>query len=451
MNLQTFKAATMAEALTQVKTTMGGDAVILHTRTFYTRHWLGLRRREMVEITAGKGLNVGRRRFVAEPAAQAQRAIAAAAGASTQRLPAGRAGLAAYRSAGSSLGSTSGPTGATALASPGDSSAGDSFFGRPSGGNLAPRNALEGSRNLMETPAATGAAMLSISQEVAALKSMVKDLVTTTRHQQCPNVPEDLFEYYMQLITGQVAEEVAADIVKTLQKSMRPEHLSQPEFVREKLAEQLEKLLPVSGPIVRTKQHGPHVVALIGPTGVGKTTTLAKLAANLKLREKHRVGLITLDTYRIAAVDQLKKYADIIGSPLKVVNTGEELREAVRAMSDCDFLLIDTAGRSPNDTMKLNELRGLLSVIEPDEVHLVLSSTASESCINLAVSRFNEVRVDKIIFTKIDEAAHVGVVLNVVRKVNKSLSYITTGQDVPDDIEVGRGKRLAQLILGAAV
>ena len=120
-------------------------------------------------------------------------------------------------------------------------------------------------------------------------------------------------------------------------------------------------------------------------------------------------------------------------------------------MSDCDFLLIDTAGRSPNDTMKLNELRGLLGVIEPDEVHLVLSSTASESCINLAVSRFNEVRVDKIIFTKIDEAAHVGVVLNVVRKVNKSLSYITTGQDVPDDIEVGRGKRLAQLILGAAV
>src|SRR3954467_15402157 len=127
MNLQTFKAATMAEALTQVKTTMGADAVILHTRTFYTRHWLGLRRREMVEITAGKGLNVGRRRFVAEPQAQAQRAIAAAgASANTQRLPANRAGLAAYRSSGTSIGSA-GPTGGTALASPGDSSAGDSF------------------------------------------------------------------------------------------------------------------------------------------------------------------------------------------------------------------------------------------------------------------------------------------------------------------------------------
>jgi flagellar biosynthesis protein FlhF len=435
MNLQTFKAATMAEALTQVKTTMGADAVILHTRTFFTRHWLGLRRREMVEITAGKGLNVGRRRYLPDPAAQQQQ----------QR--AGGAGLAAYRSA--AAGSR---TGGRALARVGGDGGGgapdDSFAGATA---VAPRGGVDGGRALLETPAATSAAMLSISQEVCALKSMVKDLVTTTRHQQCPNIPEDLFDYYMQLITNQVAEEVAADIVKTLQKQVRPEHLAQPEFVREKLAEQLEKLIPTAGPITRTKAHGPHVVALIGPTGVGKTTTLAKLAATLKLREKHRVGMITLDTYRIAAVDQLKRYADIIGSPLRVANSGEELREAVRAMSDCDFLLIDTAGRSPNDTMKLNELRGLLSVVEPDEVHLVLSSTASEACINLAVSRFSDVRVDKIIFTKIDEAAHVGVVLNVVRKVNKSLSYITTGQDVPDDIEVGRGRRLAQLILGGGV
>jgi flagellar biosynthesis protein FlhF len=305
-----------------------------------------------------------------------------------------------------------------------------------------------GGRALMETPAATSAAMLSISKEMSDLKTLVKDLVTTNRHRQCPQVPEELVDYYIQLITNQVADELATDILKTLQKSVRPEHFSQPEFIKEKLAEQLEKLIPTAGPIVRTKTTGPHVVALIGPTGVGKTTTLAKLAANLKLREKHRVGLITLDTFRIAAVDQLKRYADIIGSPLRVVNNGEELREAVKAMSDCDFLLIDTAGRSPKDTMKLNELRGLLSAVEPDEVHLVLSTTASEDSIELAVSRFSDVRVDKIIFTKIDETAHVGVVLNVVRKVNKSLSYITTGQDVPDDIEVGRGRRLAQLILG---
>jgi flagellar biosynthesis protein FlhF len=387
---------------------MGADAVILHTRTFYTRHWLGLRRREMVEITAGKGLNVGRRRFVAEPAPSAQ-----------PSRPGG-AGLTAYRNGG----------GAGRALAP------------------APRTVAEAGRAVLETAGGTSAAVLTLSKEVSTLTTLVKDLVTSNRQTACPQVPEELVEYYVQLITNQVANELAADIVKTLQKQVRPEHFLQPQYMQEKLAEQLEKLIPTAGPIVRTKSVGPHVVALIGPTGVGKTTTLAKLAANLKLREKHRVGLITLDTFRIAAVDQLKRYADIIGSPLRVVNSGEELREAVRSMSDCDFLLIDTAGRSPNDTMKLNELRGLLSAIDPDEVHLVLSSTASEDSINLAVARFSEVRVDKIIFTKLDEAAHVGVVLNVVRKVNKSLSYITTGQDVPDDIEVGRGRRLAQLILG---
>ena len=412
MNLQTFKASTMAEALTQVKTNMGSDAVILHTRTFYTRHWLGLRRREMVEITAGKGLNVGgRRRFVAEPAPSAQ--VTRTTG----------AGLGAYRSRPARE-----PERALATTAAGG------------GGG--------GGRALMETPAATSAAMLSVSKEISDLKSLVKDLVTTNRKGQCPQVPDELVDYYIQLITNQVADELATDIVKAIQKQVRPEHFSQPAFIQEKLADQLEKLIPTAGPITRTKTSGPHVVALIGPTGVGKTTTLAKLAANLKLREKHRVGLITLDTFRIAAVDQLKRYADIIGSPLRVVNTAEELREAVKQMSDCDFLLIDTAGRSPKDTMKLNELRGLLSAVEPDEVHLVLSTTASEDAIELAVSRFSDVRVDKIIFTKIDETAHVGVVLNVVRKVNKSLSYITTGQDVPDDIEVGRGRRLAQLILG---
>ncbi len=117
-------------------------------------------------------------------------------------------------------------------------------------------------------------------------------------------------------------------------------------------------------------------------------------------------------------------------------------------MRDCDYILIDTAGRSPNDSLKLGELKTFLAAVNPDEVHLVLSSTASQECVELAIAKFADVRVDKIIFTKLDEAAHVGVVLNVIKKVNKSLSYITTGQDVPDDIEVGKGRTLAKLILG---
>jgi flagellar biosynthesis protein FlhF len=396
MNLQTFKAPTMAEALTQVKSSMGMDAVILHTRTFHTRAWLGLRRREMVEITAGRGIGIAERRRQ-----NPNRPVPAAP-----------------------------------------------VYGRGAISRRPAEARQSSAKEFLETPAATSAAMLSISQEVASLKTMVKDLVVQSRQRQAPNMPEELFDFYTKLVGNQVSEDLAADLIKELQRQVRPENYAKPDFVKERLIEQLEKLITTTGPITRNKARGPHIVALIGPTGVGKTTTLAKLAANLKLKEHHRVGLITLDTYRIAAVDQLKRYADIIGSPLRVVSGAEDLRDAVASMHDCEFLLIDTAGRSPNDALKLNELRGVLTAIEPDEVHLVVAATASQQCLELAVSRFGDVRIDKIIFTKLDEAAHVGALLNVVRKVNRSVSYLTTGQDVPDDIEVGQARRLAKLILG---
>jgi flagellar biosynthesis protein FlhF len=389
-----------------VKTEMGGEAVILHTRTQQQRRWLGLRRRQVVEITAGVGLNVTARP-VRRPAA-----------ASTQ--PAHAAGITQSQAARLRAARDSAPARPMAPASPG--------------------------KDLLETPAANRAMMLAISGEVRELRSVMEDFVKRTRRDAAPQVPENLFEHYNNLIQSEVAEELATDMVRQLQ-TYRPEQLQQGDFVRERLTEQVERMIPSSGPIKRKKEVGPHIVALIGPTGVGKTTTLAKIAANLQIREHRRVGLITIDTYRIAAVDQLRRYADLLGSPLKAVNSAEDLREAVRSMSDCEFILIDTAGRSPTDTLKLNELKGFLEAAGPDEVHLVLSSAASQQCIERAIERFGQVRVDKIIFTKLDEAVHVGVVLNVIRKVNKALSYVTTGQNVPDDIEVGKGSKLAQMLL----
>jgi len=406
MNLETFKAPTMAECLAQVKQKMGHDAVILHTRSYQSRVWLGLKRREIVEITAGQGMPPRR------PSASKI----------TDR-PVERNN--AYSRTGAAV--THQPTVAPASVA--------AAVKRPGQG-------------LLETPAASNAMMRGLSEEMHGLKSLVKDLVVQVRSTKCPNIPEDLFGYYMQLIENQVTEELAGDIIRTIKQQVRPEHLTNDAFMKEKLCEQLEKMLPVAGPICRKKLVGPHIVALIGPTGVGKTTTVAKLAATLKLREKHRVGLITLDTYRIAAVDQLRKYADIIGAPLRVVQTTEELKEAIEAMASYEYIIVDTAGRSPNDTLKLNELKTFIDAAHADEVHLVLSSTASQACVELAVQRFSEIGADRIIFTKLDEAAHVGVVLSVVRRVNKSLSYLTTGQDVPADIEVGHGRRLGRMILG---
>jgi flagellar biosynthesis protein FlhF len=403
MMLQTFKAPTMAQALARVKSTIGPDAVILHTRTYQRAIWLGLRRKEIVEITAGRDLNM-----VGQPR---RGAVAQTARRSAPKSPRPQ----------SPIGYTAAVTGAMA------------------------------GKAILDAPVVGRAIMIDLSEQMSCVKGMVQALTAQVRRQQKPQVPEELFDYYLQLTASQVCEDLSGDIISAVYRTVRPEHLKQTEYVKDRLAEQIEKLIPIAGPIKRGKSAGPHIVALIGPTGVGKTTTIAKLAANLKLRDKRRVGLITIDTYRIAAIEQLKKYADIIGSDLRIVSSPEDLRNAIASMSDCEYILIDTAGRSPNDALKLGELKNFLACASPDEVHLVLSATCCQESTELAIARFGDVRVDRMIFTKLDEAAHVGVMLNIVRKVNKPISYLTTGQDVPDDIEVGRGRRLAQLILGSTL
>jgi flagellar biosynthesis protein FlhF len=160
------------------------------------------------------------------------------------------------------------------------------------------------------------------------------------------------------------------------------------------------------------------------------------------------VGLITIDTYRIAAVEQLKTYARIIDVPLEVAVTPDELKDAVARLSDRDIILIDTAGRSQRDAIKVKELRSFFNAVRPDEVHLVLSSTGGERVLAETIERFQEIGVDRVIFTKLDEAIGFGVILTCLQKVDAKLSYVTTGQDVPDDIRIGEGKALAELILG---
>ena len=325
----------MADCLTQVKTSMGVEAIILHTRTYQTKQWLGCGGREVVEITAGKGMKVGQR---PRPGQQA--------GGRGDGAPPSASDRDHARAAGPIPGTYGRPG---AARRPGD----ESPPARPE------------PRSLLETPAATNAVMLNLTNEVTTLKKMMGDLLTATRHKQAPQVPEELFGLFELLKQNRVDEELAGDIVKALQRQVRAEHYTNAAYMRDRLLEQIERMIPVGGAITRTKKTGPHVVALIGPTGVGKTTTIAKLAANLKLREKQRVGLITLDTYRIAAVDQLRRYAEIIGAPLKVVSSAQELQAALKSMADLEYVLIDTAGRSPNDKLKLNELKTLMDSAHP--------------------------------------------------------------------------------------
>jgi flagellar biosynthesis protein FlhF len=189
-------------------------------------------------------------------------------------------------------------------------------------------------------------------------------------------------------------------------------------------------------------------VAFIGPTGVGKTTTIAKLAAEFALIKKKNVAVITMDQYRIGAVDQLARYMQIMEIPMESVRDAKEMRAAVARRSSADLILIDTAGRSPKNTEQIAELKMMLAAAEVDEVHLVLSSAANAKTVMESIEKFSAVRVDRLLFTKLDESVNFGLILNVVAQVRTSLSYFSTGQSVPDAIEAADPQRLADMVVG---
>jgi flagellar biosynthesis protein FlhF len=189
------------------------------------------------------------------------------------------------------------------------------------------------------------------------------------------------------------------------------------------------------------------IVALIGATGVGKTTTIAKIAANFVLDKACSVALITADTYRISAVEQLKTYSDIIGVPLEIVYSPDELRLAIDKHRDKQLILIDTAGRSQHNEFQLEELKCLLAVVPDIEKHLVLSATTKYKDAVDILRKFSLCEPDKVLFTKVDETSTVGAIINLVHQYPITLSYITNGQSVPDDIVVADSKELAKLLL----
>jgi flagellar biosynthesis protein FlhF len=188
-------------------------------------------------------------------------------------------------------------------------------------------------------------------------------------------------------------------------------------------------------------------MALVGPTGVGKTTTLAKIAAGYLSSYSNSIALITIDTYRIAAVEQLKVYGEIMHLPVDVVLTPAQLSQAIEKHQDKNLILIDTAGRSPRDTLSIDELA---SFLQPDLAitkHLVLSATNREDELAETIARFSRLGIDNTIYTKVDECINLGVILNTQIHNSAPISYITNGQRVPEDLFAADKKKIAELII----
>ena len=454
MKLKTYRAQSMAQALSAVKKDLGKDAVILHTRSVRVGGLLGFGKKTLIEITAAdEPVPMAKR---ATPARPAPEIVPSTRPALVPPILAATAAANAYRKAAqmrapnaSRLGVEPKPVGVPVQPAFDQPAArGASTFApnveEPTLMSVRERRIAEARQARTEPTHRPTSSVVPIGangdlyRELADIKLLVNQVLhshpSSSAGVAAGAMPEALFQHYLRLLESSVSREIADAVIGAVRDELTPGEMHDDNIVRTTVLRHIAGMIPVADSVPTARPGEPLVIALVGPTGVGKTTTIAKLAAAYKLRHGKSVALITSDTYRIAAVDQLRTYAGIIGLTLKVVTTPEEMAAAVDSLRGHDVILIDTAGRSQFNADRIAELRRFVDAAAPTEVHLVLSSAASEPVLVRTAQAFASLRPDRVILTKLDEAVNFGVIVNVTRQLGTALSFITTGQEVPDDI-----------------
>ncbi len=256
---------------------------------------------------------------------------------------------------------------------------------------------------------------------------------------ELPDLPRGLYEVKKGLLAMETPADVAHDLVTDLRANLPGSALKNPEEAFRAASSWLEQRLRFSSEISMRNKNGPNIVVLIGPTGVGKTTTIAKLAAAYGLnyghssRDAKSVALFTMDTFRIGATDQLQHYAQVIDVDMEVIYRPEDIDTALVAHHDKKLIIVDTAGRCQKDTDELLDLRSFIDRLPSASKYLVLSATTKYVDMLDTIRNFGKVGFEHLIFTKVDETNSIGPLLAVLFKTGKSLAYITNGQRVPDD------------------
>ena len=281
-------------------------------------------------------------------------------------------------------------------------------------------------------------------KEINHLKEMIQDLSNNVNEKKVKDeTPEVLttFQQYLRL------QNVREENIETITGSLSEDSNIDENNLKLKSKNYLEELLGQPVPIKVAEES--QVITFVGPTGVGKTTTIAKIAAEFAIKEGKKVHLITADTYRIAAVQQLRTYSDIINIPLKVVYDGDEFKKAVKeCRKKADLVLVDTPGRNWKNKWELGQLNEFTKEDLVDEIHLMVSLNMPSRDLEFAVDNFSRLKPDKMILTKLDETSTYGDVINISQKYDIPFSYITFGQDVPEDIDKANPEILYNYLIG---
>ncbi|MFP7494066.1 flagellar biosynthesis protein FlhF [Terribacillus saccharophilus] len=364
MKMKKYTAATMPQAMIQIRRELGKDAVILRTKELTSGGFLGLFKKKRIEVIAAldPDQRVSSSREVPKPA-------------------------------------------------------------------MASVNV---EKEIEETRAESG-----FLTEIASLRQELKTAVSSqTRQYALP-----LQKFYDRLLQNEVHPQIASGLMEHLLENAS--NADTEKLLYEDLVKRFDK---VQQPV----QFEKRFIHLVGPTGVGKTTTIAKLAAKSALVDKKKVAFITTDTYRIAAIDQLRTYAKILEIPLEVAYSLEDYQEARKKLADYDLVFVDTAGRNFRDSEYVKELERTLDLHHDAETYLALSITTRADDLAAIYEQFAHLPIKQFIFTKMDEAGRYGGILNLIQQAHIGVAYLTHGQDVPDDIFTPSASYLAKRVMEAS-
>ncbi|APO45206.1 flagellar biosynthesis protein FlhF [Paenibacillus xylanexedens] len=446
MRVKQYVVETMPEAMLQIRKDLGSDAVILSTKEIKVGGVMGMFRKKRIEVVAAVDKEENKqttkpvqnqftpvpRAYVPEAYRQTARSFVAAsdesattntADQSVQDQSAAAPSVFESHNIGSDIDSGSGSSSTDHKPRP----QGADFSGSTTG------------------PKPTGSDLQQdkLMTELQDLKQMVTRL--SKQGTSADPVPEELHTIRERLTEQDVWPEVWESWFDSIQAKWSENGL------KEQDVEQIVKL-EVMHFLEQRIEEGilptTRIVYVAGPTGVGKTTTIAKLAAEQMFKKQRKVGFITSDTYRISAVEQLRTYASILNVPLEVVQSPGDTQRAISRLENCDLIFMDTAGRNYRNELLVSELQSLLAPVENSETFLVMSMTSKSADMVQITEHFSKYGLDKVIFTKMDETGSCGPLFNLLHRFPLKLAYVANGQNVPDDLLKPDADSLSKQLLG---